>query len=254
MDYTAGLIPTIHHDRCYMLSSWVLLHPILLKSYTLNAHLLLIIRPYASKFIGHRRCLLTNTPIDHHCLPHNVVSGQHIPGVTYFATTRDAGRSQGPWSSWNLGAHCGDDPRAVRQNRAQLQSLLPGPVHWLRQVQGTEVVELKRNMRTAPIPINADAAFTRDTGCVLAVLTADCLPIVITDIHARVLGVAHAGWRGLAQGACNSWPHTCSAIRQLNSGRHGLGPPYGNLISRWARMSTTALHSKHHRTRSFSAI
>ncbi|HLR30216.1 MAG TPA: peptidoglycan editing factor PgeF [Paenalcaligenes sp.] len=143
---------------------------------------------------------MPNTPIDHHTLPHNVVSGQHIPGVTYFATTRIAGHSQGPWASWNLGAHCGDDSRAVRDNRAQLQSLLPGSVHWLRQVHGTEVVELKKNMRPTPMPITADAAFTRDTGCVLAVLTADCLPIVITDIHARVLGIAHAGWRGLAQG------------------------------------------------------
>jgi len=138
--------------------------------------------------------------IDHADLPANVVSGPQIPGVNYFTTTRASGHSRGPWASWNLGAHCGDDAHAVHHNRAQLQSLLPGPVHWLRQVHGTDVVALQRNMRPTALPMTADAAFTRDTGCVLAILTADCLPIVITDIQSRVLGVAHAGWRGLADG------------------------------------------------------
>lgn len=143
---------------------------------------------------------MKNIKTSRHNLPHNVVTGPQINGVSYFCTTRMAGHSKGPWHSWNLGAHCGDDARAVMANRTQLQSLLPGPIHWLRQVHGTDVVELKKHNHSSIEPITADAAFTRDTECVLAVLTADCLPIVITDVHRRVLGIAHAGWRGLADG------------------------------------------------------
>lgn len=143
---------------------------------------------------------MQNTMLNSLSLPQNVVTGQQITGVTYFTTTRVGGHSQGPWHSWNLGLHCGDDQRAVFANRAQLQSRLPGPIHWLRQVHGTDVIELKKHSCPTALPVTADAAFTRDTGCVLAILTADCLPIVITDVHRRILGVAHAGWRGLAKG------------------------------------------------------
>ncbi|HLS21801.1 MAG TPA: peptidoglycan editing factor PgeF [Paenalcaligenes sp.] len=128
------------------------------------------------------------------------VQGSQGERLRYFTTTRQSGMSTGPWASWNLGAHCGDDAQAVSRNRMRLQEYLPAPPHWLQQVHGTEVVQFRKNTSDPAVLLTADAAFTRDTDCVLAILTADCLPIVVTDADNSILGVAHAGWRGLAAG------------------------------------------------------
>lgn len=129
-----------------------------------------------------------------------LVQGSQGKRLRYFTTTRQSGVSTGPWSSWNLGAHCGDDAQAVARNRACLQEYLPAPPHWLEQVHGVGVVEFRKNVSDPSLLLSADAAFTRDADCVLAILTADCLPIVVTDAENSILGVAHAGWRGLAAG------------------------------------------------------
>ncbi|TVS11350.1 MAG: peptidoglycan editing factor PgeF [Wenzhouxiangella sp.] len=117
-----------------------------------------------------------------------------LQGVQAFSTTRSGGVSTGPWTSLNLGAACGDDPAAVGQNRRRLQALLPGLPHWLRQVHGKRVIHLD----DWHAGIEADAAWTDRPGQVLAILTADCLPIVLADRQARLVAAAHAGWRGLA--------------------------------------------------------
>jgi len=134
-----------------------------------------------------------------------LITGKPQGRAQYFTTTRHGGVSQGPWSSWNLGAHCGDNMQAVEKNRKRLQSLLPAPAQWLNQIHGNTVVELKRLKNgEKPMVYTADAAFTRDTNCVLAILTADCLPVVIGDTQNRILGVAHVGWRGLASGVLDN--------------------------------------------------
>jgi polyphenol oxidase len=110
-------------------------------------------------------------------------------------TLRTGGVSRAPWTSFNLGDHVGDDPAHVAANRAQLRRQLPAEPAWLRQVHSARVVEAGRD----PTP-EADAAFSRETGQVCAVLTADCLPVLFCDRAGSVVAAAHAGWRGLADG------------------------------------------------------
>ena len=116
------------------------------------------------------------------------------PGVFSRMTTREGGISRAPWASLNLGDHVGDDPRHVAENRARLRRQLPAEPFWLQQVHSANVVEAGSGM------IEADAAFSRRSGCVCSVLTADCLPVLFCDRAGSVVAAAHAGWRGLARG------------------------------------------------------
>jgi hypothetical protein len=117
-------------------------------------------------------------------------------GVRALTTTRLGGISNNPWRGFNLGDHVGDDPAAVAANRALLRRELPAEPLWLAQVHGTRCVDASL---VAP-GTQADASFTRQRGVVCAVLTADCLPVLLCDERASVVAVAHAGWRGLASG------------------------------------------------------
>ncbi|MBL8396795.1 MAG: peptidoglycan editing factor PgeF [Candidatus Accumulibacter sp.] len=120
------------------------------------------------------------------------------PRVCSLITTRRGGVSLPPFDSFNLGAHVGDHPAAVAANRRMLTAVLPGEPFWLNQVHGTTVVEVFADKSlVAP---KADAAYTRATEHVCAVMTADCLPVLFCDIGATVVAVAHAGWRGLQAG------------------------------------------------------
>lgn len=122
-------------------------------------------------------------------------------GVHAFTTTRSApGVSQAPYDRFNLGDHVGDDPAAVATNRALLRRefALPAEPVWLSQVHGTRVVDI--DQRPLDLLPEADAALTRVRGRVLAVLTADCLPVLFADADGGVIAAAHAGWRGLAGG------------------------------------------------------
>jgi hypothetical protein len=113
--------------------------------------------------------------------------------VKCLMTTRAGGVSQAPWGSLNLGDHVGDDPAHVAANRARLCRQLPAEPGWLRQVHSARVVELGRESNR-----EADAALTRQSKQVCAILTADCLPVLLCDRAGSVVAAAHAGWRGLA--------------------------------------------------------
>jgi YfiH family protein len=120
------------------------------------------------------------------------------PGVTAFTTLRHgAGASMAPFDRFNLGMRCGDVPEAVAGNRAELAQRfgLPSPPRWLRQVHGTAVV-----VEPGDDEPEADAAVTHTPGTVLAILTADCLPVVFAADDGSEVAAAHAGWRGLAAG------------------------------------------------------
>ncbi|MBZ0093640.1 MAG: peptidoglycan editing factor PgeF [Sulfuricellaceae bacterium] len=111
-------------------------------------------------------------------------------------TTRRGGVSTGPYASLNLGDHVGDEADSVAQNRVILRAALPsGPV-WLKQVHSVAVAEADV---AVGVP-EADASVARRAGTVCAVLTADCLPLLLCDRQGTVVGAAHAGWRGLADG------------------------------------------------------
>ncbi|MBZ0104173.1 MAG: peptidoglycan editing factor PgeF [Sulfuricella denitrificans] len=111
-------------------------------------------------------------------------------------TTRYGGASDVPYASFNLGDHVGDDPVAVAANRAALRAGLPSDPLWLKQVHGRGVVAADQ---AAGVP-EADGSFSRQTGRICAVLTADCLPVLFCDQSGTVVAAAHAGWRGLADG------------------------------------------------------
>lgn len=100
----------------------------------------------------------------------------------------------------NLATHVGDDPQAVTENRRRLRQTLDLPAEpmWLHQVHGTRVIQAEQ--ATGPMPVTADASISRQAGQVLAVLTADCLPVVLAARDGSAVGIAHAGWRGLAAG------------------------------------------------------
>jgi len=118
--------------------------------------------------------------------------------VRAVSTTRAGGVSRPPYASLNLAAHVGDDAGAVAANRLHLGRALRLPLMpaWLQQVHGTQVVDAAG----VDTPVMADAAYALGPGVVCAVLTADCLPVLLCDRGGRAVAAAHAGWRGLAAG------------------------------------------------------
>ena len=176
------------------------------------------------------------------------------PGVVAFTTLRQgAGVSAAPFDAFNLGSRCGDDPAAVAANRVELlrRAGLRSPPHWLRQVHGRGVLRFdgpavsgvagdgrpdngdhNKHMKNVGVPgatfesePEADAAVTSTPGTVLAILTADCLPVVFADRHGSEIAAAHAGWRGLADGVLES---TVAAMRTpANDIVAWLGPAAG---------------------------
>jgi YfiH family protein len=122
------------------------------------------------------------------------------PNVRALFTTRRDGTSNAPWDSFNLGDHVGDNPAHVARNRDELSKQLPASPVWLRQVHGTRCVDAA----AVTAGTEADAAIARRNGVVCAVLTADCLPVLLCDESGTVVGCAHAGWRGLADGVIES--------------------------------------------------
>lgn len=156
-----------------------------------------------------------------------LVSGLPWTGVHYFCTTRQGGASTGPWASFNLGEHVQDEAARVQANRQSLGALLPGEPLWLKQVHGAEVFDADRaaGIGQGGDPPTADAAVTSQANRVLAIMTADCLPVVLASTDGRFLGVAHAGWRGLAAGVLEN---TLQALRERApahaSWRAWLGP------------------------------
>ena len=117
-------------------------------------------------------------------------------------TTRAGGFSKGQWASLNLATHVDDDYQAVQANRDLLATSLqlPGEPAWLQQVHGCDVF-ITDAFDSTPV---ADASFSDRPGIVCAVLTADCLPILLCSSDGEQVAAIHAGWRGLAAGVIES--------------------------------------------------
>lgn len=159
----------------------------------------------------------------------------HWPGlpraVGALSTTRSGGVSTAPYDDGtgsgglNLGSHVGDEPVAVARNRALLRSLLPAEPAWLAQMHGTRVVDAALACQAGQA-VEADASICTEAGVVCAILTADCLPVLLADADGRVVGAAHAGWRGLAGGILEI---TVAAMRAAGGDhlRAWLGPAIG---------------------------
>jgi YfiH family protein len=118
--------------------------------------------------------------------------------VRALCTTRSGGVSRGTYASLNLADHVGDEPSHVEQNRALLRAHLglPADPHWLQQVHGCSVADVSADARGC----QADAAIALRPGEVCAVMTADCLPLLLCDRGGCRVAAVHAGWRGLAEG------------------------------------------------------
>ena len=150
-------------------------------------------------------------------------------GVLGRATTRRGGVSTGPFASLNLATsgEAGDDAVSdVAENRARLlRSLGIDAVCWLRQVHGTGVHRIEAPPEAGAAAPVADAAVTRLRGVAVAVLTADCLPVLLAAEDGSAVGAAHAGWRGLAAGVLEA---TVAALETAPERiRAWLGPAIG---------------------------
>lgn len=130
-------------------------------------------------------------------------------GVVAAFTGRAGGGSAPPYDTLNLGLRVGDDLRRVLANRRRVATVLGlagRPWALARQVHGAEVLRVTAGGLGAGPPEakpplgDADGLVTADPGVVLAVLTADCVPVLLADPGAGVVGAVHAGWRGLAAG------------------------------------------------------
>ncbi|MGY4646144.1 peptidoglycan editing factor PgeF [Cellulomonas sp. URHB0016] len=123
------------------------------------------------------------------------------PGVRAAFTTRDGGVSEGPYASLDLGAEVGDDAGAVRENRARVERWVGAPVAYGRQVHGCVVAVLDE----LPLqPPEADALVSASPGLAVAVVVADCVPVLLADPVAGVVAAVHAGRRGLVSGVLRS--------------------------------------------------
>jgi len=115
-----------------------------------------------------------------------------------FTSTRLGGVSQGIYHGLNLAHHVDDEPDAVQANRDLLQQQfhLPHTVKWLQQIHSTQAIAAD----TIENGTKADALYTNKANTICAVLTADCLPILVCNKQGDKIAAIHAGWRGLASG------------------------------------------------------
>lgn len=126
------------------------------------------------------------------------------PGhVKALFTTRRGGVSNnganGAFATFNLGMHVNDRPADVKKNRALLRKYLPSTPKWLEQVHGTKSIWIEQAAEP-PAREKGDAALSRQYNTVCAIMVADCLPVYLCDTAGTIVGVVHAGWRGLAAG------------------------------------------------------
>ena len=139
-------------------------------------------------------------------------------------TTRNGGYSNGPngiYATFNLGDHVNDRATDVAKNRALLRNFLPSNPRWLKQTHSVLPIWVDHGSKT----LEGDAAMSQRCGIVCVVLVADCLPIFLCDLAGTMVGVIHAGWRGLAGGIIEK------TVAEMNCGKTRLiawlGPAIG---------------------------
>ncbi|WP_019204264.1 peptidoglycan editing factor PgeF [Tsukamurella sp. 1534] len=149
--------------------------------------------------------------------------------VRRVTTTRAGGASKAPYDTFNLGDHVGDDPAAVAANRLRLEreiGVAPGHVVWMEQIHSRNVTVVD-GPRAEPVEAT-DALVTNVPGLALAVLTADCVPILLSDDEAGVLAAVHAGRVGARIGIV---PKTIEAMIGLGAKPERIGAFLGPAAS-----------------------
>lgn len=142
-------------------------------------------------------------------------------GIKTCLSTRHGGISTGVYASLNVGAHVGDEPAAVAHNRAMVQQAVAVPLAYLNQIHSTTVVPATVARKHLQ---DADASVDASGKAACAVMTADCLPVLLCDEAATVVGAAHAGWRGLVGGVIEN---TITAMQTQSRLIAYLGPAIG---------------------------
>ena len=152
------------------------------------------------------------------------------PGIRHGFFTRQGGVSTGLYKTLNCGAGSKDDRVAVSDNRARVAEHLGAPsgdVQTIYQVHSAGVVVVDAIVDREALP-RADAMVTRMRGLALGILTADCCPVLFADAEAKVVGAAHAGWKGAAGGVVEA---TIKAMEGLGAARDRIVAAYGPTIS-----------------------
>ncbi len=150
-----------------------------------------------------------------------------LEGIRHGFFTREGGVSEGLYTSLNCGLGSGDEPANVTENRGRAAAEIDVAAESLitcYQVHGTTVVEVERPWSRDNLP-RADAMVTATAGIALGILTADCAPVLFADPQARIIGAAHAGWRGAVSGVLGA---TVAAMQKLGADAArivaGIGP------------------------------
>ena len=136
-------------------------------------------------------------------------------GIRRVVTTRHGGVSLPPYASFNLGEHVGDRPEAVAANRKRLATSIGLPTQhlvWMEQVHGRTVTVIDRP-RSRPVPAS-DALVTAQPRLAVAVLVADCVPVLLADPGTRIVAAVHAGRAGARAGVL---PAALAAMRRLGA-------------------------------------
>ncbi len=160
--------------------------------------------------------------------------------VRALITTRAGGVSEPPYGQWRDGLLCsdglnlnanGDDKlHCINENRARLATLAGVPIAWLEQVHGTDVARAETvlaQQAKGEAMVRADACVTTQPQIGCAVVTADCLPVLICDQAGQAVGAAHAGWRGLAAGVLENTATQVAALAGNSALCAFLGPAIG---------------------------
>jgi len=153
----------------------------------------------------------------------------NLPGIRHAFFTRAGGVSQGIYESLNSGVGSNDDPANVTENRARMAaSLGVAPERFLTayQIHSPQVVTVEAPWSPSERP-KADAIVTRTPGLAIGVSTADCGPVLLADPEARVIGAAHAGWRGALTGVIEA---TVAAMETLGAKRDRMVAAAGPMI------------------------
>jgi YfiH family protein len=156
-------------------------------------------------------------------------SSLSLPGIRHAFFTRQGGVSSGLYASLNAGLGSGDDAANVEKNRALMAAALrvePRALITAHQVHSPHVV-IAETPWTKEVRPRADAIVTRRLGLAVAVTTADCGAVLLVDPRARVVGAAHAGWRGALSGIVES---TVAAMERLGARRSQICAALGPLI------------------------
>jgi YfiH family protein len=152
-----------------------------------------------------------------------------IPGLRHAFFSREGGVSGGIYAGLNGGLGSRDDPASVAENRRRMaEQMGVGPEHFLSvwQIHSPDAVVVTGPWQGTTRP-QADAMVTRTEGLAIGVTAADCGPILFVDPNARVIGAAHAGWKGALTGIVQS---TVDAMEKLGAERGGIVAAIGPLI------------------------